>query len=453
MREPDRQMREKLVEVLAEFHIEFEDRNVSGAPALCFQLNNVTRNYPYKGGDYRANLNAAAILRRLLIQNGYSPNITVNGPPRVSPPKPEVEYSGGTPADIDVAAVFARLDRTDKGEPGIDYDTAVANFRSLQRTDPPSATGAPSSSRANIPSEASSDHSENRASAMPSPAKPVGAIGEIDSSASAAGAPDSLKVSDEGYLVYTPKLEYVPAEVMIIRLAHELIGAAGDCLIIPLHAKELASVLSYPETIARYVLKPRPQASEAPPAVVTAPPAVVTAPPAVVTPPPPVVAEVAPKLPEPVTKPPAEPVFALPVAPEPVDPLKSPRAELFGKPRFAPPVGKGAYTRGKISAPDAEIAKIPMPLARMLVALYRAQIEQGREWLPLSAAKDYLDEADNKQFSARMPWALNKGLAVRKLREDGPGYQWRLTDAGTELCMKLYVPVVGEPRTPAWVGA
>jgi DNA-binding MarR family transcriptional regulator len=124
------------------------------------------------------------------------------------------------------------------------------------------------------------------------------------------------------------------------------------------------------------------------------------------------------------------------------------QATIF-KPVLQPkPAAPPLFGRGRPAG------KVPPQIGRILLAMAHAQQTTGKDNISPTMVSAYLDVRDNRQFTARMPSAVERGLVERGLPyPDRRGYHYKLTKEGQSLVREIGVwPFEVEGlQPPEWI--
>lgn len=379
MKAQDYQLREALVGILATCGLPFKDVNVSGNPALQFDLGAITHRF-----SYAADADNTGIIRKLvnlLLAAGFQPGQSNSQP--------------------------AAARRVGKNQQLIDQ--VFGSFKNLPLVQPciesePVKTPSP----LNTPSPFQADRTSN--------VKPV--------------------VQSSGFIVHRPTAEFVPADVYLIKVGRDLMASAGDYLVIPIHNPEAVTSMTAAECENRY--QPRsfsqPSASGDDPSGGSSPDELDVSP--LSSKPPGAYTEAAV---EPVLAAQQHPFdasaeVARTLARKPLT-VRINRQPMpaEAEPEAEPDPESDDNLEGKYIPPwkvSAHGVTLPAQLGRILGGIRLAMIETGRSEVSAAEAGSYMPLQDRRQISARIRLAIRDGLVNAKKSGNQHSYAYSVTPFG-----------------------
>ncbi len=419
----DKALRRSLITVLDTFNVAYEDIQRNGHPVLSFKVGPGTQHFGYRADQPQAD-GVVRKLANLLLSAGLQPkrNPYSEPPPRAkSPFKPPTQHRHDRVPRQSQPSAFPEFAEQPDMEPTA-LEQAILSPNMSVRTQP-EIVAEPASVEP-IPIEA--------------PVEPVAP--EPVASEALAPEPVAPPIERSGLVVYMPKPDFVPAEVMIIRADKDMIIMAGDSLVIPAHCPQRMFTLTEEEVQMRYApaafVAPSILASHTQSAPATrwhadslhySPPPAPIEPLAAPPPPKPSfhpgsVVEPTPEQ-EPVAAP--DPAVAPVMPPEPVDiPVTTPM-ETSPEPEEAPPPRK---TRAKREP------RLPAQIGRILLGIQQAMTESRSHEVTATEAGQYMPDHDRKQIGARTAAAERAGW-VKRRRPPGtsPAYLYSVTSTGARI--------------------
>jgi hypothetical protein len=134
------------------------------------------------------------------------------------------------------------------------------------------------------------------------------------------------------------------------------------------------------------------------------------------------------------------------------EPESGPDDELYTPPQEDPPI-RNYETAYNVNS-NGESAGVPAQIARMLAAMAQVRRVTGKDNISTEMVSAYLEPRDFRQFSARMPKAIERQLVERGLPyTDRRGWHFKLTAKGDTAVKQagVWPYTVEQLPVPAWM--